>query len=73
ADRVLRQPRTIGVGDGELASFEFVLAYPDGSEMYQWRFGGVDIEGATMPVLEFGASSAGEGVYDCVVTGSFGT
>jgi hypothetical protein len=73
ADRVLRQPRTIGVDDGAPARFEFALAYPDGSEAYQWRFEGSDIPGATMPLLEFAASSDRAGVYDCVVSGSFGT
>ena len=72
------QPVSLAANPGEPVQLTSAVGVPlDVS--YQWRRDGVDVvdgngvSGATTGTLEFTASPATEGVYDCVATNSRGT
>lgn len=66
------QPAPVAACPGTSASFS-VTAHGYGPLAYQWRRGGVNIDGATSPTLNIApVGGADVGNYDCVVTGGCG-
>jgi hypothetical protein len=70
---IVQHPSSQSVGAGGAAAFTIVAASPGGGALnYQWRRNGVDISGATGPVLVLNAAALADngGAYDCVVSNS---
>ncbi len=71
--RILRHPASLTVNEGQLVYLS-VNAEGTGEMKYQWRKGGVPIQGATSETLEIEASTVGDaGSYSVVVTDSAGS
>lgn len=70
---IVLHPKSVTVNAGQQATFE-ARAVGDGSLTYQWRVNGLDLPGATNPVLTIGLTSSEQdgNKYTVVVTGTGG-
>ena len=70
---VVSQPQSLTVVQGSPASFS-VTAGGDGPFTYQWRFGGVNIAGATAPSVGLASALTNDaGLYSVVISSPYGS